>query len=102
VALGYSAVDRDARHPTVYGRNGALALFDDHIELWRIGRDDPVDTIPLESSGDGYRDEWLDFYDAVANGMPLRFSPEEAMADLQIILAGLESATSGKVVRLDS
>ncbi len=107
VALGYGTVDHDARHPTVYGRNGTLALFDDHIELWRTGRDAPAETIDLESGGDGFREEWLDFYNAVTSAgrttqTALRFPPEEALTDLQIILAGLESARSGSVVRLES
>jgi predicted dehydrogenase len=101
MALGYGAVDHGARHPKVYGRNGTLTLFDDHIELWRTGRDEPTETIKMERSGDGFREEWLDFYKAVATGSALRFPPEEALADLQIILAGLESAETGAVVRLD-
>jgi predicted dehydrogenase len=102
MALGYSAIDHDARHPKVYGRDGTLVLFGDRIEVWRTGRDAPTEIIPIEAKTDGVREEWLDFYNAVANDEPLQHPPSEALADLQVILAGLESARAGKVVSLKS
>jgi predicted dehydrogenase len=100
MALGYSAVDHDARRPKIYGREGTLVLFGDRIELWRTG-DELAETIPIEAKADGVREEWLDFYNAVANGSPLQYPASEALADLQVILAGLESSRTGEVVRLN-
>ncbi|MEO8288057.1 MAG: Gfo/Idh/MocA family oxidoreductase [Chloroflexota bacterium] len=101
MALGYGAIDRDARKPKVYGREGTLTLFSDHIEHWLIGKDEPTQTIPVELNGDGFREEWLDFYNAVATGSPLISPPEYALVDLKIIMAGIESARSGQVVKLE-
>ncbi len=100
IALGYAAIDQEARHPKIYGSEGTLTLFPDHIEVWPVAQDKPGETIPLGNPSPGFREEWEDFYSALANGTPLKSTAEDALVDLQIIDAGLRSAASGETVRL--
>ena len=100
VGLGYGAVDLDARRPKVYGPDGTLVLFRDRIELWTPGAPEPARQFQLELNGPGFKEEWLDFYGAVAEQKPLAGTPEDAVVDSEIILAGIESARTGRVVHL--
>lgn len=47
-----------------------------------------------------YTTQIKEFYSAIKNGTPVRVSAEDGLAALQIALASLESATTGKVVFL--
>ena len=100
VELGYGAVDPEGRRPKVYGPQGTLIMFQDRIELWTPGAAEPRQAWALEINGPGFKEEWLDFYGAVAEQKPLRGTPEDAVADSEIILAGIESAQTGEVVHL--
>lgn len=91
LALGYGAPDREARHPKILGTEGTIALLKDRIEVWRPDADDD-EAIELESTSDGIDEEWDDFVRALGEGAELRFSPWEAVADLLVLDAILESA----------
>jgi predicted dehydrogenase len=94
LALGYGAPDREARHPKVLGTDGTIALKKDRIEVWRADAEND-ETIELESISDGIDEEWDDFLRVLDQGAELRFSPWEAVADLFVIDAILESAEAG-------
>ncbi len=100
VGLGYGAVDPEGRRPKVYGPEGTLVLLRDRVELWTPGSAEAARRFPLELNGPGFKEEWLDFYGAVAERKPLAGTPEDAVIDSEIILAGIESARTGHVVRL--
>ena len=100
LALGYGVVDRDTGHPKIYGDEGTLTLFQDRIEVWPTQATKPIHTTPLLDQDSGFWEEFLDFYAAIADGTPPRSTPEDAVADIQVILAGLASAASGKVIDL--
>jgi predicted dehydrogenase len=100
VGLGYGAVDHEGRRPKIYGPEGTLVLFQDRIELWRANSLEPAQRFPVEHNGPGFREEWLDFHGAAAEHKPLAGKPEDALLDAEIILAGIESARTGEVVRL--
>jgi predicted dehydrogenase len=102
MALGYSAIDQDARRPKMYGDKGTLVLDPDRklIELWRVGREAPTETFPMETIENDFKAEWLDFYSAIVEGKTPRCTPEEALADLRILDAGRRSAATGEIIRL--
>jgi predicted dehydrogenase len=102
-ALGYGAIDGDAHRSKMYGDRGTLVL---DIGARRVIEVLPVDTaaetreIPLETAGNRFKAEWLDFYSAIIEGKPPYGTPEEALLDLIVIDAGLRSAASGKTIKL--
>lgn len=97
LALGYGSPDREAGHPKILGTEGTIVLKPRTIEVWRA--DDTQDAvIPLSDTGDGIAHEWDDVVGALTRGTPLAASPWEAVADLAVLDAVLESAGSGAVV----
>ncbi len=100
VGLGYGAADPEGRRPKIYGPQGTLMMLRDRIELWTPGSAEPAQQFPLDLNGPGFREEWLDFCGAAVEHKPLAGTPEDAVADLEIILAGIESARTGEVVHL--
>lgn len=98
MALGYSAIDRESRKPKIYGDAGTLVLCSDRIEIWTRSGD--VRSTPLESTGRGFAEEWIDFYAAVTTGSQPAGTAEEALMDLAVIDAGIRSAEEGCSVRL--
>lgn len=103
LSLGYGSPDREARHPKVLGTEGTLALMNDRIEIWRA---DPSadEVVPLESTSDGIDEEWDDFVGVLGGeDAELRFSPAEAVTDLFVLDAILESAAAdGAPVEVNS
>jgi predicted dehydrogenase len=95
LALGHGSPDREGRHPKILGTEGTLVLKRDRIEIWRS---DPArdTTIELEDRSDGVEDEWNDFVLALTEGTELRFGPWEAVADLAVLDAVIESGTEGR------
>lgn len=102
MALGYGVIDHDARRPKVYGDKGTLVLDlrQKLIELWPVGKEAKTQTIPMETAGNDFRAEWLEFYSAIVEGKTPYSTPEEALTDLLIIDAGLRSAATGKTIKL--
>lgn len=91
LALGYGSPDREARHPKILGTEGTIVLKKTHIELWRpnAGSDEKFD---LTSVTSGIPEEWVDFLPALHKTKDLKFSAWEAVKDLAVIDAILESA----------
>ena len=102
MALGYGAVDPDARKPKVYGEDGTLVLMKDRIEVWPVDTKKEMKSFTIENNNSGYYEEWLDFYNAITSGKPLSSTPEDSLVDLQIILKGIESARTDKVIELEN
>jgi predicted dehydrogenase len=97
LALGYGSPDREARDPRILGTEGTLVLKRDHIEVWR--RDEAEDAVvDLDDRSDGVEAEWDDFVPALVDGRELRFGPWEAVADLAVLDAVIESGTEGRPV----
>jgi predicted dehydrogenase len=63
------------------------------------GKGEVADRVPSEDGAD-YYNEFVDFYAAVREGRPPRVPPAEALRDLQIIMAALDSAEGRRVVLL--
>ena len=99
MALGYGAVDRDARRPKIYGSQGTAVLFADHIEIWRAGATDSL-SVPLTAADQGFLGEWLDFHAAICHGGRLFGTPEDALIDLSLVTAILDSADRHSAVSL--
>jgi predicted dehydrogenase len=100
MTLGYSGTDRESRKPKIYGDAGTLVLFSDHIEAWMSTGE--VRTIPLESTGHGFEEEWADFHAAITKGASPAGTAEEALLDLAVIEAGLTAAQQRRCVLLDA
>ncbi len=102
MALGYGAMDQDARRPKVYGDKGTLVLSPrkKRIELWPVEKDAEIQTIPMETANNDFRAEWLEFHSAVVDGVTPYSTPEESLVDLRIIQAGRQSAATGKTIVL--
>jgi predicted dehydrogenase len=101
LALGYGSPDREAGHWKVLGTTGTMMLMNDSLEIWRLDRSADV-RIMLHDTSDGVAHEWDDFVQVLcADGTPA-FSPWEAVADLAVLDAILESAEDGGVVSVQS
>jgi predicted dehydrogenase len=97
LTLGYGSPDREPGHPRILGTTGTIALKPRTIEIWRA--DETQDAVlPLADTSDGIAHEWDDVVRALTAGSPPAFSPWEAVADLAVLDAVLESAASGAVV----
>ena len=99
MALGYGAMDKDARRPKIYGETGTLALFGDRIEMWPNEANAAAHQFKLDSNGAGFREEWLDFYESIVNGKAPLGTAEDAFQDLRLIELGIKSALEGIVIK---
>lgn len=98
MALGYATMDKDARRPKIYGEKGTVVMFGDRFEIWPNDTEKPAEIIQIDSNDDGVTAEFDDFYYAITERRPLRSNPEEALVDLRVIEAGLESSETGAVI----
>jgi predicted dehydrogenase len=81
---------------TVFGSEGTIRMEGATTRLRRRGAEEEVyHTVEQDS---GYYGEFLNFYEAIAEGKPVVVTPEEALRDLEIIMRGLDSAESRSVV----
>ena len=97
LALGYGSPDRESGHWKVFGTTGTVVLTKDHLEIWRL--DSSADTrITLDDASDGAIHEWDDFVQVLCGRGTPAFSPWEAVADLAVLDAILQSAECGKAV----
>lgn len=82
-----------------YGTGGTLILTDGKIRrLTEVGEEEP-ETFP--DFDNGYRNEFLDFYQHKTTGQPLRVTPREAFQDLNLVLTGLRAARDGRVLAVE-
>lgn len=88
----------------IYGLRGAIRARDHElISLTRFrdgGAEFPDSTPILLHNLSAYVREHAAFLDAVRGGRPLPMAPEEARAALHLALAAVESARTGRAVRL--
>lgn len=88
----------------IYGTRGAVRAKDhDLVSVTRYrdeGIDFPESDRILLHNPTAYVREWAGFLDTVQRGRPLPMPPEEAREALRLALATVESARTGKVVRL--
>ncbi len=82
----------------VLGTEGTIVLEAEQVRLRRRGEPEEVYTPTLED--DGYYNEFLNFYGAITNGVPVVATPEEAYRDLELIMRALDSAESRSVILL--
>jgi predicted dehydrogenase len=69
-----------------------------HKEESEEARDVPLPTSPLSESP--YTTQLKEFYNALVDGVPVRVSAEDGLAALQITLAAIESAHTGRPIDL--
>ena len=100
IALGYGAIDHDARKPKVYGTDGTLILDAGKklIEFYPVAKSAQVQAFPLQTADD-FMLQWVDFYNAVTSRAKIYSTPEDALVDLMILDAGRKSAKTGKAIR---
>ena len=67
------------------------------VVLKRPGQ--PDQTVEIKHSGNGYYNEFANFWEAVVNGAPIVSTPREALHDWEIIMKALDSAESGQTVK---
>lgn len=95
LALGYGALDAEARHPKIYGTDGTLAIMPDAIEVWsRSG----TQQVAARTGQRGFDGEWASFVAAIRDGADWEPLVREHIIDLAVITAGIESASLGRVV----
>ena len=95
LTLGYGAFDNEARHPKIYGTDGTLAIMPDAIEVWsRNG----TEHVAARTGQRGFVGEWESFLSAIRDGGEWEPLVRESIVDLAVITAGIQSATTGRVV----
>jgi predicted dehydrogenase len=80
----------------VLGSEGTILAGDGSATLRRPGAQDEVVRAPKFDGG--YYPEFLNFYEAVVSGAPVRSTPEEALRDLTLIMRALDAAESRSVI----
>lgn len=96
LVFSVGAPEHERRPLVVYGTEGRLELGQQTIGIQTpAGRREIA--LPVV---DPFVEEFLDFYHAIVDGTPVRGTPAEALADLQVIDAALRSAGSHQVVRV--
>jgi len=81
----------------IFGDAGLVRLTNDEVTLLRRG--EPPRTYK-DSGSQGFREEFEDFHAAITAGKALEMTPREAYLDFAVLLAGLESARTGQVIRM--
>jgi len=83
----------------IVGTEGALLVTRDQVERWRQGK--IVQTWAEPSAQDGMAAMYQDFAHAVRTGQAPRSTAAEGYADLQLIVAMLQAAETGREVAVD-
>jgi predicted dehydrogenase len=81
-------------HLHIVGSEGTLRVQRREIEVTRGGNSERIETTGF----DGVEQELLAFAESIRSGAPHRNSPDEALADLAVIEAMLQSAATGQPV----
>ncbi|MFQ5708543.1 MAG: Gfo/Idh/MocA family protein [bacterium] len=75
----------------VYGDRGSVLIDDGVLELFLEG-DKASEIIRLGDFDFGFTNQWLDFYQAITNGIEVLGTPARTYKDFELVLKGLESA----------
>ncbi len=81
----------------IFGQAGMVRLINDEVTLLRPGH---APQWHKDNGSQGFREEFEDFYAAIAQGKPLQMTPADALLDFAALLAALESAKTGQVVNI--
>ncbi len=110
LTMSYGIISRGSYYTHIYGTEGTLSLlqrrevngsaprYTDWIELRRSEDDPHPEVVELVDSKGGFRQEFLDFYRHVREGMTPVSTPAQATRDLQVISALVHAAQSGTIV----
>lgn len=91
--LHYSAIGYADDSLYVLGDRGSLVVKGGEIALKHDGFVEQREKAPDEN---GFYEQFLDFYEAIRKGKPLKSTFREGYRDLKTILAALKSARSGR------
>lgn len=104
LAMGNATVETGSRVPRVYGTGGTLALTGKGIELWSAGGNEDRVLEQVDKRDTGFDVEWRLFLAALHGDPDARSEAHvdamEAVEDLRVLEAALDSARSGQVERL--
>jgi len=79
----------------VYARAGTVAINRGQVQL--LDEEGNVTSAEVEGPGHGaYVEEWLHFYEVVANGARLEFSPEQSYGDVLFVQRLIDAARTGQ------
>ena len=95
--MGWRTMDQSSRRLRIFGSQGSLLVSDS--EIIRISADGKSENLPFENEDDYYL-QLIDFHSAVTTGQQPKVSAESCAHDVEVILAILESAEKGEVVKL--
>lgn len=91
--LFFSAAGHSERRLMIFGTKGTMVVAEGRIS---IKRPDQPDEQMVTEEEEGFVGEFQDFYNAIRKGTKVRSSFREGARDLQVILAALEAAKSGR------
>jgi predicted dehydrogenase len=83
---------------TAYGNRGTLTVAPGRIHVYTS--DGATRTVKTDRKERGYEGEWANFYAAIRGRQAVVSTPYEAYRDLLVIDAALQSAASGRSVKL--
>ncbi len=91
-----------ALHGLIYGSKGTIELSNGRVVLTEgsAQKAQVVEEYEVADFDGGYEGEFSNFYEAVRNGAKVVSTAEEALKDMAVISAALDSAESGKTVQL--
>lgn len=90
----------------IYGTTGTIKTGRSYARLYQRQEqpnpklEDATLTRSIEADKSGYYLEFLNFYEAVRLGKPVVVTPGEALRDLEVIMAALDSAEERRVILL--
>jgi predicted dehydrogenase len=93
------AVPPESNELRLYGDEAVMTHHRNEIRVYRP--DGTVETHRVGSPDGGYYNEFLNFADAVAGQAPLVGTAAQSYRNLDIIVAGLESARTGRVIAVE-
>ncbi len=89
-------------HGLIYGSEGTLELSNGKVVLTKgpHPKSEVIDQFEAQDFDNGYKGEFLNFYEAIRNGSKVVSTVEEAYKDFALIMHALDSAESGNTVTL--
>lgn len=94
--LLYTSIRHQDSALKIFGDQGTLLYIDNHVILKKKYEPEQDEYFVFT---DGYRNEFVDFYEAVRNGRPVISTFGEAYRDLEVIIRALEGSKGDKVVK---
>lgn len=98
LVFALSAATNPPMQLTLYGASGAIEATWSQVTLRRPNHKDVVQGALAKL--DSYVKEYEDFYDALVHGAQPKMTAQDALRDLAVILAAVQSAHSGQAVEL--